>query len=353
MANNWHNFLSTCGATFDQQQAVTFTANKTSVDHDGIFSHGLYLTDLSYLGIIEVSGDDRSSFLQGQLTNDISLVDREHTQLSGLCTPKGRLKALFSIFSDNNKIILQLPGSLLEQTLKRLKMFVMMSKVELNNSSDSIVRIGIYGHQAEQVLQLNGFSIPEENNSCSHYNGLQLIRLPAEQPRFECLGDSQKIKQLWQKLDDNKAHYLNTSQWQLLDIMAGIPNVYLSSSEAFIPQMLNLQVLNGISFKKGCYTGQEIVARMHYLGKLKRRMYQANCQAASLPLPGDALFSAEQTSGQGTGHVVDAQFTANGDIQLLAVISNDAAEKNDVYIDETLTHKLTLSALPYESELAS
>ncbi|MCU7967080.1 MAG: folate-binding protein, partial [gamma proteobacterium symbiont of Bathyaustriella thionipta] len=169
MSNNWSSFLSQNGASFNAEREVSFPSSsvdtiKTSTTPQGnaSFEGDLFITDLSWLGVIEVSGDDYKTFLQGQLTNDINEITANISQLSGLCTPKGRLKALFSIFSDNEKLYLQLPFPLLEETLKRLKMFVMMSKVELIDVSDSQVKIGVYGNKAEAYLVENGFTIPDE-----------------------------------------------------------------------------------------------------------------------------------------------------------------------------------------------
>jgi len=355
MANNWFNFLRQNGASFNSQKEVSFSTSTNSNDNSaktqnpGFFEGDLFLTDLSWLGVIEVSGADSKTFLQGQLTNDINIINPSQSQLSGLCTPKGRLRALFSIYANADKLYLQLPFPLVEETLKRLKMFVMMSKVELIGISDSLIKIGIYGDKSEVYLKENGFSIPDEVNMVTEYNGMQLIRLASDKARFECVGSSEKIQLLWESLTPH-AQLLNTEHWKLLDIHAGIPNVFAESKEAFIPQMLNLQALNGINFKKGCYTGQEVVARMQYLGKLKRRMYRAHCDTQELPLPGSLLHSATLTSGQGSGNIVDAQFSPDGGIDLLAVITTDAVTNNDIFLDETLQVKLTLQEIPYSIE---
>ncbi len=340
MADNWFNFISSIHGTFNSEQEISFSSSPPLVSGDCL------LTDLSWLGIIEVSGEDKQTFLQGQLTNDINSVKQNTSQLSGLCTPKGRLRALFRIFSAHDKLYLQLPKPLLEETLKRLKMFVMMSQVELSNVSDSLIRIGLYGTQAEHCLQQYGLTLPDEVDAVSESKDIQIIRLAGEQARFECLGEDHKIQALWQALQDH-AQLINTSQWRLLDIQAGIPNVFSPSKEAFIPQMLNLQALDAINFKKGCYTGQEVVARMQYLGKLKRRMYRMHCQRQELPLPNTPLYSESSKSAQGAGHVVDAQYSPDGGIELLAVVSNDAVANNDIYLDEAQQHPLSTLALPY------
>ncbi|MCU7833968.1 MAG: folate-binding protein [gamma proteobacterium symbiont of Taylorina sp.] len=343
MPNNWIEFLTESGASFNEQQEVSF---KQSINS---FSDELYLTDLSYLGLLEAKGEDSNTFLQGQLTNDISHINSSTSQLSGLCTPKGRLRALFSIHSHNEKFYLQLPKSMLEANLKRLKMFVMMSKVELTDISDELIKIGIAGTSAEKILVGFGFSIPEKSNDVSHYNNTLLIRLSGQHPRFECIGSFTQIKGLWQKIQAT-AQLLDTRHWKLLDIQAGIPTVQSETQESFIPQMLNLQALNGINFKKGCYTGQEIVARMQYLGKLKRRMYLAHCETSNPPLPGQELYSKTAKSGQGAGHIVDAQIALKGGTDLLAVITNDAIENNDIFLDEAMAIPLMIQELPYTFE---
>ena len=344
MSNNWINFLNEYGASFNEQSEVTFTSNIDSLNGD------LFLTDLSWLGLIEVSGEDRKTFLQGQLTNDINAISSSLSHLSGLCTPKGRMRALFSIFARKDSLFLQLPINLLEENLKRLKMFVLMSKVELKDVSNELIKIGIFGNKAEKYLQEVGFTIPTENNIISENNELQLIRLSGTRPRFECIGPVEAMISLWQSLQEN-AQFMNTSHWRLLDIQSGIPNVFPQTNESFIPQMLNLQVLNGISFKKGCYTGQEVVARMQYLGKLKRHMYLAHCDTDLLPEPGTPLYSKNAKSGQGSGNVVDAQVSFNGGIELLAVITNDAVENQDIYLDEALQIPLKIQELPYSLEV--
>lgn len=342
MSNDWINFLNENGASFNEMQQVNFNQSIKSLTGE------LYLTDLSWLGLIEVKGDDKETFLQGQLTNDVRAISSSLSQISGLCTPKGRLRALFSIFSRNNNLYLQLPLPLLEAQLKRLKMFVMMSKVELNDVSDGLIKIGVSGRKAEKHLRDAGFNLPKEINMLTEHNGISVIRLSGDVSRFECIGAVNEIKSLWQELQP-EAQLLDTVHWRLIDIQAGIPNVFSETNEAFIPQMLNLQVLNGINFKKGCYTGQEVVARMQYLGKLKRRMYRMHCNADDnlLPKPGSLLFSAKSNSGQGAGHIVDAQKALGDGIDMLAVITSEAIDNNDIFLDEAMEIPLSQQTLPY------
>jgi len=344
MSDNWFNFLSNAGASFNQSQEVQFNQ---SITH---FNDDLFLSDLSWLGLIEMSGDDRQTFLQGQVTNDVNAISSSLSHLSAYCTPKGRMRALFTIFSrqtqTQSKLYLQLPVELLEANLKRLQMFIMMSKVELKDVSSTLIRIGVAGKQAIKYLQQQGLSIPVEINGVTQSGDITLIRCSGEIPRFECIGNLENIKGLWETLSPY-AKLLDTRHWKLLNIHAGIPNIYPENNEMFIPQMLNLQALNGINFKKGCYTGQEVVARMQYLGKLKRHMYLAHSDSETLPAIGARIFSPNSSSSQGDGNIVDVQPALEGGIDMLVVVTNDAFESQNVFLDEAQLLPLSFMELPY------
>jgi folate-binding protein YgfZ len=135
-----------------------------------------------------------------------------------------------------------------------------------------------------------------------------------------------------------------------MDIRAGIPNVFEDTVEAFVPQMANLQLVGGVSFTKGCYTGQEVVARMQYLGKLKRRMYHARVDAGQPPTPGTEVFSPSSDSGQGAGRIVDAAASPDGGYEVLAVLQISSADANDLQLGDIDGPALQLMELPYAFE---
>ncbi|MEW8499675.1 MAG: folate-binding protein, partial [Candidatus Thiodiazotropha taylori] len=171
-----------------------------------------------------------------------------------------------------------------------------------------------------------------------------LIRLPGTTPRFEVIGPGPQVKEIWQTAE-GQAQPATRGLWSLYEIRAGVPTLYPQTRESFVPQMANMQLIDGVSFTKGCYTGQEVVARMQYLGKLKRRMYLAHVESTTSPQPGDELFARLSTSGQGTGKVVEAQ--ANGDgYDLLAVIEIASAEEDQVLLGEQGS-PLEIVNLPY------
>ncbi|MEJ2592854.1 MAG: folate-binding protein YgfZ [Candidatus Thiodiazotropha sp.] len=302
------------------------------------------LNDLSHFGLIRVAGEDAEQFLQGQLTNDMRQVTDGHSNLAGWCTAKGRMLANFRCFRRDGDYYLQTPAENLPAVLKRLGMYVLRSKVTLTDASDELARMGITGACAEPVLETVFDNLPDAANEVVHQAALSLIRLPGAQARFELVGPADQLADIWQAAEA-QAVRRSDDFWALQQIHAGIPVIYPLTSEAFVPQMTNMQLVDGVSFTKGCYTGQEVVARMQYLGKLKRRMYLAHVASATPPQPGDELFAKGSTSGQGAGKVVDAR-PADGGYDLLAVIEIASALDDEVCLGEN-GPPLQISTLPY------
>jgi tRNA-modifying protein YgfZ len=303
------------------------------------------LNDLSHFGLIRVEGEDAEQFLQGQLTNDMRQVTETHSNLAGWCTAKGRMLANFRCFRRGDAYYLQTPAENLAGVLKRLSMYVLRSKVNLSDASDELMRMGITGACAEPVLETAFNALPEADNAVAQQADLSLIRLPGAHARFELIGPVEALCEIWQAAE-GQALRRSEDFWALQEIHAGIPLIYPRTSEAFVPQMANMQLVDGVSFTKGCYTGQEVVARMQYLGKLKRRMYLAHVDSATPPSPGDELFASGSTSGQGSGKVVDARPTEGGGYDLLAVIEITSADNETVCLGEN-GPRLQLGKLPY------
>jgi hypothetical protein len=302
------------------------------------------LNDLSHFGLIEVAGEDAMTLLQGQVTNDMREVNANHSNLCGWCNVKGRMLANFRVFKRGDAYYLQTPKAHVESVIKRLRMYVLRSKVELKDVSDELARFGVTGDCALKPLQNFFTEIPEAPNSAVQQGNSTLIRIPGALPRFEVIGPAADLSKIWESLE-SEAKPMAESYWALQEIRAGIPTIYPETIEAFVPQMTNMQLIDGVSFTKGCYTGQEVVARMQYLGKLKRRMFLAHVNSDTPPKPGDELFSSGSTSGQGTGKVVDAQ-AADGGYDLLAVIEIASAEGDKVHLGVD-GPKLEFLELPY------
>lgn len=303
------------------------------------------ITDLSHFGLIRASGPDLRSFLQGQLTNDVNAVSADRAQISSYCSPKGRMLGSFWILQRGEDLYLQLPIDRLEAVLKRLRMFVLRSQVSLEDASTRLARFGIAGDCAAAMLPF----VPAEDQATITRDQLTVLRLPGDRPRFELLGPPELLAARWREMA-GEAEQTGGDFWSLMDIRAGIPQVFEETVEAFVPQMANLQLIGGVSFKKGCYTGQEVVARMQYLGKLKRRMYRARIDTAEAPKPGTEVFSPSSESGQGAGRIVDAAASPEGGFEVLAVVQISSAEAADLRLGGADGPPLKLLPLPYAFE---
>ena len=348
MKPDWKNFLGNAGAVFDATN--TTVVNFGNPAHEcNVAITGNILCDLSHLGLIAAHGADTQSFLQSQFTNDARDVTATRSQLSGYCSAKGRLLALFRIFQCGEHLYLQLPRELLEPTLKRLRMFVMRAKVTLDDATDSLVHMGVAGPQAEAQLSDALGRLPQAVNEVVSANDITVLRLPGISPRFELVGELPQIQALWQQLAAH-AVPVGAPVWSLLDIQMGVPEVFTSSADEFVPQMVNLTALGGVNFKKGCYPGQEIVARMQYLGTLKRRMYLAHMAVDSPPAPRTPLYEAGSDGTQSIGAIVNAQPAPGGGCNALAVVVIAAAERDAIRLNSADGPILQFQSLPYSLE---
>jgi len=312
---------------------------------------GHILCDLSHIGLIKASGEDVADFLQGQFSNDIAHVSENHSQLSTYCNPKGRMLASFRLFKRGHDYYLRLPGEMIESTLQRLRMYILRSRVELSDASNTRVNIGYYGPDASKNLQAQIGRIPQEVDDCVFTEDLEVIRVPGPNARFEIYGTLEKIQPLWKQLI-NSVTPAGAAQWSLLDILSGIPTVLPQTREAFIPQMANIDLIHGLSFRKGCYPGQEIVARMRYLGTLKRRMYRLHLDTETAPQPGDEIFIKDTDRRQPIGKIVDAQRYPGGGSEALAVLQINEAQNAVLQLGSQHEVNITLGALPYALDTA-
>jgi folate-binding protein YgfZ len=318
MNPDWQAFLTARGASIPAQGAAQFAVAAPDT--------GCALTDLSHLGLIAIGGPEATDFLQGQVSNDVRELSDTHTQLSSHCSPKGRMLANFRLLRIEESLFLVLPRSQMDGLLKRLRMFLLRAKASIDDASDALVCFGIIGDCADDVLAGHFGSLPRTDNDMARAGDAALIRVAGERARYLCLCPATEAQSLWQAVVEAGATEAHADLWALHDIRAGIPTVLPETADAFVPQMANMQYIDGVSFHKGCYTGQEVVARMQYLGKLKRRMYIAEVETDTQPRPGDPLSAPGSSSEQGPGRVVDARASAPGRWEMLVVAEIAAAE---------------------------
>ncbi|RIJ09040.1 folate-binding protein [Pseudomonas sp. 91RF] len=299
-----------------------------------------FFCTLSHEGVLAVRGADAGKFLQGQLTCNINYLSDDRASLGARCTQKGRMQSSFRIVLEGDGVLLAMAGELLEPQLADLKKYAVFSKSKLTDESASWVRFGL--EHGDAALSSLGLELPADTDSVVRHEGLIAIRVSPG--RAELWVPADQTDAIKGKLSAQLTE-AELNQWLLGQIRAGIGQVMPSTRELFIPQMLNLQAVGGVSFKKGCYTGQEIVARMQYLGKLKRRLYRVQLDASELPEPGTPLFAPSH--GSSIGEVVLAA-RAEKNIELLAVLQAEAADAGDLHLGTAEGPALHLLDLPYE-----
>ena len=299
-----------------------------------------FFCTLTHEGVLAVRGNDASKFLQGQLTCNLNYLSETRASLGARCTQKGRMQSSFRIVLEPDGCLLAMARELVEPQLADLKKYAVFSKSTLTDDSANWVRFGL--QQADVALQSLGLELPAETDSVTRAEGLIAIR--ASQGRAELWARAERTEYLTSHL---KAHVpeADLNLWLLGQVRAGIGQVMPQTRELFIPQMINLQAVGGVSFKKGCYTGQEIVARMQYLGKLKRHLYRLSLASDEVPMPGTPLFAPTHNSA--IGEVVIGARSENG-VELLAVLQSEAAQAGDVHVGDLQGPALLLLDLPYQ-----
>lgn len=302
------------------------------------------VANLSQFGLLHFSGADAQTFLQGQLSCDVNALQADHAMYGSYNTPKGRMLASFLLWRDTAGYMMQLPRSLCEPIRKRLSMYILRSKVKARDASEDYVLTGIAGVDAAQPLAQLFKPVPAIALTMTAVAGAFLLRLDAA--RLQLVVERACSGEFLHTLLEN-AQTVSEAAWEWTNIEAGIPFITPATQEQFVPQMANLDLLNGVSFSKGCYPGQEIVARMHYLGKLKQRMYLADIDDTDAPEPGNKLYSAE-TGEQATGMILNAAPSPRGGHTALAVMHISSFRGGDVHLNSPTGPALKFRALPYE-----
>ncbi len=303
-------------------------------------NHSVSWVKLDDSQLLLVSGTDTAKFLQGQVTCDVRELANGVTRIGAQCNPKGRILLSFRALQMNPETIaLRIPVSMREKAMQNLNKYIVFSKAKLADGSNDFLLYGLYGPQVHQFAEQLFSVLPEQIDGFVEKSGNFLIKLASD--RFECWINNANHDEFIQQLSSvGTPGKLN--DWALLDIQAGIASVTAETYELFTPQEINYQLVNAINFRKGCYTGQEIVARLHYRGKLKRHMYRFEIAANGLPSPGTPLYHGvtQQTAGQ----LVAA---AQRDSQTAEVLASVIGENLDDLVMPSGKEKLKRLPLPY------
>lgn len=328
-----------------QQFLETSCNTSTAADGTNLVEQG-FVTALTDLGLIQVSGDDAASYLHNQLSNDIEHLGTGSARLAAYCTPKGRMLASFLTWKTSEGIFLQLSASIQAPVQKRLQMFVMRAKAKLADVSAEYMALGLGGINAPELLLQWFPQLPSAVNDKVDNEAGSLIRASDAfgHARYQWIIKAAALESHWAALQE-KLTPVNAAVWRRADILAGIPRIIAGTQEQFVPQMVNFELIGGVNFKKGCYPGQEIVARSQYLGKLKRRMAIATIASAEVQ-PGMEVFS-EGDPDQPCGMIVNAEPESEAASICLVELKVADLEANQVHLGSASGVPLHFLVLPY------
>jgi len=303
---------------------------------------GSVLAPLDHLGVLRFSGEDANAFLQGQLSCDVAGVGPSSATYGAHCSPKGRMLANFLLWREEAEFLMSLSLDIAPALQKQITKYVLRAKVKVSDVSAAISLTGIGGPRAEEVLSAIVPDVPKKPNEVFRQaGGATVIRLA--DGRFILSTEASAAAALRRKLSGS-LEPVEARLWRWLDIRNGVPWITSATQDELVPQMANLERIGGVSFDKGCYTGQEVVARSQHLGKLKRRMFLANVSARAQA--GDKLYG-EDLGDQASGIVVNAEASPDGGTDLLAVVQTASREASTVHLRSLDGPELRFLPLPY------
>lgn len=347
MSDSWVNALIRMGAQFSDGRVVGFTGDSAA----SWLALSAGICDLSHYGIIKVTGEDAGKFLHAQFTNDVAALQPGQSQLNGWCSPKGRLLVTFWLWRAEDAYYILLQKSLQPSIQKRLAMFILRSKVTLEDASAYTVRLGVVRepaaleadptHAADDTLESIIPSLGSVTNSD------QAISVRLSPSRTALITSPATAEGVWQELSKTSPP-LTANEWDLAAINEGVLDVVPDTQDSYVPQMANFELVGGVSFKKGCYPGQEIVARTQYRGILKRRMAKVSHRSSITLAPGTLIYSP-QFPDQSVGSVALSARCSASTVVSLVVAQLESIKSNSLFLDIACTEEnhLLVSALPY------
>lgn len=320
MSSSWSDFLTQTAALQADSQSFA-----NPLDDVRLASTETVIVPLTQLGHIRASGEDAATLLHNLLSSSIETLKPDEAVRSSLSTPKGRMLADFLVWRDGDDVLLQLAAELAPAIARKLSMFVLRAKAKLVEASGEVAALGLAGPRLGEVLAALGLALPEQAMQTLDGEGIRVIRL--DEGRAMLIAASAAAPELWRKLIAAGARPAGPVAWRLLDIRAGIPQITAATQDEFVAQMINFELIGGVNFRKGCYTGQEIIARMQYQGTLKKRMYRARV-AALPPAPGSDVFASD-FGEQPAGKIVSSAPAPEGGSEVLVCVqiaSHDAGQ---------------------------
>lgn len=311
-------FLQSIGAALDSDGNAVFPGGAQPIDW---LSTQNVIVPLSHYGVLEVRGPDAEKFLQGQITCSAAEVTPALSSPGAFCTAKGRVVASFQLLRpDSDVFLLRMRHDLLDIAARTFSKYIVFSKAKLQIAET--IGIGLHGPHIATVLRELVGALPEHHNGTVRYGEGMLLQMDSSGAQYEFWGPAATVSALWTHCISQSVA-VASSFWRWLQIRNGIAEIGAATTEMFLPHMLNYHIVGAINFKKGCYTGQEIVARTHYRGQVKRHLLRAALDGLP-PVAGSEIVDSE---GKSVGNVVDAVAVTAESAELLAVVAGDGSEQ--------------------------
>lgn len=330
--SRWNEFLTGRG----------YDAGDATPDMSAAATGGDVIADLSHVTAIRIAGPDATRFLQNQLTNDLAALPDPGAQPSGYCNPQGRLVAVLDLLRLGDAYTALCASDVATPLEERLVKYRLRARVDIGAGGGDGVLAGVSGSRViEAITPLVG-PVDATPYAVTPFESGWTLGMPGDRPRVALFAPASAMEGVWARAT-TVATPVGRGAWELLDVRQGLPVVRESTMEAFVPQMVNLERVGGVSFTKGCFPGQEIVARLHYRGALKRRMALAHVDTEYIVPPGTPIVSTGTTK---VGQVVRSAPAEDGGCELLAVLNLDAME-GPLHVADADGARLAIRSLPY------
>lgn len=302
----------------------------------------LFFSNLSHMGLMSVTGEQGRSFIHGQVTTDITSLEANQWRWGAHCDPKGKMLASFRTFSVDDALIMMMPSDTLAQDLPQLAKYAVFSKADLVDVTGDFLILGVAGEQAQTWI--NECFGPADNSDVDQ----ALTEIPGgvllkDNDRFIIVMNKETAAPFLTSINQE---IFDATAWQALDINAGYANISATHQGQFVPQMCNVQAVNGISFNKGCYMGQETIARMKYRGGNKRALYILSGTSSETITLDTKLELALEDGFKRTGTILEV-VQAAGQVLLTAVLPNDTEDSAKLRVAGDESSSLTIKPLPY------
>lgn len=341
MNTSWTAQLQQQGARLEEAGHIGFLTGREEV---ALAKTASVVVPLTHLGLIDATGEEVTPYLHNLTSTNIKSLQPGRAQLSSLSGPKGRMLASFLLWRTPEGIRLALAADLHASILKKLGMYVLRTKVKLADAGNERVLLGLAGAAAEAALAGAALGVPGVALDLASTEDVAVARLADGRFVVDCPAD--KAAALWETFRGAGLQAAGTTAWQWLDIQAGFPLVGARTSDEFVAQMLNYELLGGVSFDKGCFPGQEIIARTQHLGKVKKRMFAAHLDADAVVTAGMDLY-AEEFGAQSCGKVLTATPAPEGGVDALVSVQLSVHEKGAAHLGAPNGPQLSFRPLPY------